>query len=85
MISAKEKLKILYNIINRSGGIENVDLHSELAKSLSAINTMATQDHIAQMQPPPQPSQPVIPPQEQPVQPEPTAQQSPLPNTPPGM
>jgi hypothetical protein len=36
-ISAKERLRIMEEIIADAGGIENIDLHSELAKKLTTI------------------------------------------------
>lgn len=57
MTSANERLKILYNILARGGGIENVDLYSELSKSLSTINSFDTQQQMSQMAAPPMPMQ----------------------------
>ena len=37
MVSAKERMKILNEILADFGGIENVDLHAELGKRLTAI------------------------------------------------
>jgi hypothetical protein len=36
-ISAKERLRLMEEIIADAGGIENIDLHSELAKKLTTI------------------------------------------------
>jgi len=38
MASAKDRWVILNNIIAKAGGIENVNLHSELAKSEAVLN-----------------------------------------------
>jgi len=38
MASAKDRWAILNNIIAKAGGIENVNLHSELAKSEAVLN-----------------------------------------------
>lgn len=39
-MTAKDRYKVLNNAIARAGGIENVDLYSELAKSESILNGM---------------------------------------------
>jgi hypothetical protein len=50
MISANERLKILQNILARGGDIGEIDLHSEMSKSLSAINGYNASKEIANMQ-----------------------------------
>jgi hypothetical protein len=43
MISAKERLKLLYKIIADAGDISSVDLHSELGKRLSLMEMQRAQ------------------------------------------
>ena len=59
IVSGKDRLKIIQNIIAQAGGIENVDLASELPKTLSALNGLHAQQQIAGMQN----NAPVTPPQ----------------------
>lgn len=49
-MTAEEKLKIIDNILARSGGIENIDLYGELAKATSMLNGMKAQADMASMQ-----------------------------------
>ncbi len=49
-MTSEDKLRILYNILARSGGIENVDLSSELAKSMAIINGLDAQSQMMDMQ-----------------------------------
>jgi hypothetical protein len=49
-MTADEKLKIIDNILARSGGIENIDLYGELAKATSMMNTFAAQQQLSDMQ-----------------------------------
>jgi len=48
-MTAKEELAILHNILARGGGIDQVDLHVELAKAMSAINSMKAQGDVQNM------------------------------------
>ena len=50
MSTAKEELIILQNIIAKAGGIENVDLHSEFAKSMSLMHNINARDAVNQAQ-----------------------------------
>lgn len=52
MIPAKDRYAILMNAIARSGGLDDIDLAGELAKSLSAINGFNAQQQMAAMQNP---------------------------------
>jgi hypothetical protein len=48
-MTAQDRLRILYNIIARSGNIEDIDLSAELAKNLSLVNSMESQDMMQNM------------------------------------
>lgn len=49
-MSAAEELKILRNIMARSGDIGEVDLQSELSKALAGINALNSQEELMNMQ-----------------------------------
>lgn len=49
-MTAAEELKILRNIMARSGDIGEVDLQSELSKALAGINALNSQEELMNMQ-----------------------------------
>lgn len=49
MISAKERLKLLYDIIADAGDMANVDLHAELGKRMKMMDMQKMQRSAAQM------------------------------------
>ena len=96
MISAKDKQRLVYDVIAQNGGLDNIDLASELSKVLSSLNrdilsTRATmpQDN-GQMTAPQVLQAPISPPVAQESTQDPNAPNqggnAPIsPNTPPGM
>lgn len=52
MISFTDQYKILQNIIARSGGLDKINLASELAKVNSTLNGMNSQMEVSQMSAP---------------------------------
>ena len=67
-LSASDRRKVLQNIIANGGGVDRVDLATELARVESGMGMMASQQQMAEMnapvQPPPE-QQNMMPPQEQ--------------------
>ena len=49
-LSGKDRLRILQNAIARAGGIDKVDLASELSKSVAMLNGISAQDTLNQYQ-----------------------------------
>jgi hypothetical protein len=91
MATAKERMKLLQDILAESGDIANIDLHGELAKRLVAFNNRPIQTPLNMAMASPQTLQaPISPsvavqPTEQTIMP-PNEQNAPIsPNTPPGI
>lgn len=49
-LSGKDRQKIIWNAIARAGGIDKIDVASELAKSVAMLNGFQSQDMISQAQ-----------------------------------
>jgi hypothetical protein len=51
-MKASEKQKILFNILARGGNIDDIDLSTELAKSMALLNRADSMGQMTQMQNP---------------------------------